>query len=235
MGRFPQPAGERGSLKWIQLLVNDFPESINKPLREACGLSSGTKLEWLSPLRRDQFAEYRDKAFLTQLSIRLEKRDLRAFWPRFGPQWDALGRSDREDIFLVEAKAHIGELLSPGTSASARSKKLIDRSLDEVQSYLGARSLVDWSAVLYQYINRLAHLYLLRTLNDVPAHMVFVYFVGDRDMQGPQTAQEWKSALQLVRGLLGLRDKHKLSEFIHDVFISVSSVKASGGRGEGAF
>lgn len=235
MGRCTQPEGERGSLKWIQLLVNDYPELIDKPLREARGLSSGTKLEWLSPLRCDQFAEYRDRAFLRQLDIRLEKHDLGAFWPRHGPQWDALGRSDREDIFLVEAKAHIGELISPGTSASAQSKKLIDRSLNEVQSYLRARSLVDWSAVFYQYTNRLAHLYLLRKLNDVPAHMVFVYFVGDRDMQGPQTAQEWRSALQVVRGLLGLRDKHKLSDFIHDVFINVSSVKVSGGKGEVTF
>jgi len=230
MGRFPQPEGERGSLKWIQLLVNDYPELIDKPLRQACGLSSGAKLEWLSPLRRDQFAEYRDRAFLRQLSILLEKRDIGAFWPRHGPQWDALGRSDREDIFLVEAKAHIGELISPGTSASAQSRRLIDRSLNEVQSYLGVRPLVDWSMVFYQYTNRLAHLYLLRKVNDVPAHMVFVYFVGDRDMRGPQTAQEWRSALQVVRGILGLRDRHKLSDFIHDVFINVSSVKVSGAK-----
>jgi len=235
MGRFPQPEGQRGSLKWTQLLVNDYPELINEPLREACGLSSRTQIEWLSPLRPDQFSEYRDRAFLGQLSIRLGKRDLGAFWPRHGPQWDALGRSDREDIFLVESKAHIGELISPGTSASTQSKKLIDSSLNEVQSFLGARPLVDWSAVFYQYTNRLAHLYLLRKLNDVRAHMVFVYFVGDREMQGPQTTQEWRSALQVVRALLGLRDKHKLSGFVHDVFINVSSFKVPGGEGEVTF
>jgi hypothetical protein len=86
---------------------------------------------------------------------------------------------------------------------------------------------VDWSKVFYQYTNRLAHLYLLRELNDVPAYMVFVYFVGDREMQGPQTTQEWKSALQIVRGLLGLRDKDKLSDFVHDVFINVSQLQGS--------
>ncbi len=31
----------------------------------------------------------------------------------------------------------------------------------------------------YQYINRLAHLYLLRVLNKIPAYLVFVYFVND--------------------------------------------------------
>jgi len=211
----------------MQLLVNDYPELINKPLREASGLSSSTQIEWLSPLRSDQFAEYRDRAFLGQLSIRLQKRDLAAFWPRRGPQWDGLARSDRGDVFLVESKAHIEELISPGTSASTQSRKLIDRSLNEVQAFLGVPMSVDWSKVFYQYTNRLAHLYLLRELNDVPAYMVFVYFVGDREMQGPQTTQEWKSALQIVRGLLGLRDKDKLSDFVHDVFINVSQLQGS--------
>lgn len=225
MGRFPEPRGQRGSLKWVQLLVNNCPELINVPLRQTCMLASATRISWLSPLRQDDFAEYRDEQFLDRLRISLERHPLGAFWPRWGPQWDALARSESGECFLVESKAHIRELLSPGTKASGQSKMLIDRSLKDVQSFLRVRPLVDWSEVLYQYTNRLAHLYLLRELNDIPGYMVFVYFVGDRDMDGPATMGEWKSAIQVVKHLLGLREGHRLSRFVLDIFIDVAQIE----------
>lgn len=231
MGRFPQLKGQRGSLRWVQLLVNDCPELINVPLRQACMLLSNTRISWLSPVRADEFAEYRDQAFLNLLGIRLEQRPLRTFWPGRGPQWDALARSDSGEVFLVESKAHVGELLSPGTKASSQSKTFIDRSLKEVQSFLGVNPVVDWSKVLYQYTNRLAHLYLLRELNDVQAFLVFLYFVGDREMDGPSTPGEWKSAIRVVKGILGLGEGHKLSKFVLDIFIDVAQIeKAAVGR-----
>jgi hypothetical protein len=131
----------------------------------------------------------------------------------------------------VESKAHVGELLSPGTKASSQSKTFIDRSLKEVQSFLGVNPVVDWSKVLYQYTNRLAHLYLLRELNDVQAFLVFLYFVGDREMDGPSTPGEWKSAIRVVKGILGLGEGHKLSKFVLDIFIDVAQIeKAAVGR-----
>ena len=230
MSRFPQLEGRRGSLKWIQFLVNDYPELINEPLREACGLSPYAQIEWLSPLRADNFAEYRDQAFLDRLSVRLKKRRLATFWSRRGPQWDALARSDRGDIFLVESKAHIGEIQFGGTKASIRSASLIDASLRATQSYLRVHTDVDyWSRILYQYTNRLAHLYLLRVLNDVPAFLVFVYFVGDKEMYGPSTQEEWESAIQVVKGVLGMPHRHRLSRYVLDIFISVDQIE----RGHG--
>jgi len=225
MGRFPQSKGERGSLKWVQLLVNECPALINSSLHNACVLSHNARISWLSPIRADKFAEYRDQAFLDLLGIRLTRRPLDTFWPNRGPQWDALARIDSGEVFLVESKAHISEVLSPGTKASSKSKMLIDKSLKEVQSYLGIHPTVDWSKVFYQYTNRLAHLYLLRELNDVPAFLVFLYFVGDREMHGPSTPDEWKSATQVVRGVLGLREGHKLSRFVLDVFIDVAQIE----------
>lgn len=225
MGRFPQVRGQRGSLKWVQLLVNDCPELIDVPLRQACRLPSNARISWLSPVREDKFAEYRDQAFLDLLGIRLEQRPLGTFWPSRGPQWDALARSDSSEVFLLESKAHVSEVLSPGTKASSQSKTFIDRSLKEVQSFLGVHPVVDWSKVLYQYTNRLAHLYLLRELNDVRAFLVFLYFMGDREMDGPSTLGEWKSAIQVVKGVLGLREGHKLSKFVLDVFIDVAQIE----------
>jgi len=226
MSRFPQPEGKRGSLKWIQLVVNNCPELINEFLKEACVLSPGTQIEWISPLRADQFAEYRDQAFLDRLSIGLEKRRLGAFWPRRGPQWDALARSNRGDVFLVESKAHVGEIQFRGTKASGGSARLIDASLKEVQSYLGVDPAIDyWSRILYQYTNRLAHLYLLRVLNEIPTFLIFLYFVGDKEMDGPSTPGGWKSAVQVVKGVLGLPKHHKLSPYVLDIFINVRHVE----------
>jgi len=225
MGRFPQLKGQRGSLKWVQLVANECPELINGSLRKACMLPSRVLISWLSPIRTDELAEYRDQAFLDLLGIHLEQRPLRTFWPGRGPQWDALARSDSGETFLVESKAHVSEMLSPGTKASSESKILIDKSLKDVQSFLGVHPLVDWSKDFYQYTNRLAHLYLLRELNDVRAFLVFLYFVGDREMGGPSTPGEWKSAIRVVKGLLGLRENHKLSKYVLDVFIDVAQIE----------
>lgn len=225
MGRFPQSKDARGSLKWTQVVVNECPELINRPLREGCTLSSDIPISWLSPIHSDDFAEYRDQAFLQLLGVHLDKRPLETFWPNRGPQWDALGRSHSGELFLVESKAHVSEILSPGTSASAKSKILIERSLKELQSFLRVSPAVDWSAVLYQYTNRLAHLYLLRELNHLRAFLVFLYFVGDREMGGPWTVREWESAIQVVRGVLGLKDRNRLSKYVLDVFIDVAEIK----------
>jgi len=225
MGRFPQSKDARGSLKWTQVVVNECSELINRPLRETCALSSDVPISWLSPIHSDDFAEYRDQAFLQLLGVHLEKRPLETFWPNRGPQWDALGRSHSGELFLVESKAHVSEILSPGTSASAKSKILIERSLKELQSFLRVSPAVDWSAVLYQYTNRLAHLYLLRELNHLRAFLVFLYFVGDREMEGPWTVREWESAIQVVRGVLGLKDRNRLSKYVLDLFIDVAEIK----------
>jgi hypothetical protein len=46
MNRIPQPAGQRGSLKWVQHSVNNHPDALNS----AIGLGL---IEWRSPLKED--------------------------------------------------------------------------------------------------------------------------------------------------------------------------------------
>ena len=159
MTRTPQPEGLRGSLKWIQRAVNRRPEVLDDTLCRRLGAASVT---WLSPHRDDAFAEYRDGAFLDLLGAGDLRDDLAAFWPARGPQWDALGRSDRGDLLLVEAKAHVGEMFSPATGASAGSRERIEAALSDTAAALGARPRASWSEVFYQYANRLAHLAFLR-------------------------------------------------------------------------
>lgn len=211
MSRVPQPQGERGSLKWIQDIIERAPNAL---------VPSGLDcIEWLSPLRSDDFAEYRDTAFLDVLGLGQHAEAIRAFWPSSGPQWDALGRSG-DTIILVEAKAHLREFFSPGTQAGPASKTVIDAALSEVKTALGARDVSDWSQLFYQYTNRLAFLWWMRS-RGIDARLLFVSFVGDVEMSGPSSAAEWKAAFTTAEHALGLNSRHALSRYVDHIYPDV--------------
>jgi hypothetical protein len=107
MGKIKQPKGEKGSLKWIQYIVNECPYVLNKQIDDPLSFSKTQPIEWLSPKVADDYSEYRDQAFLDLLGIELSKTSLKDFWPQRGPQWDTLGRVKDKAYFLVEAKAHV--------------------------------------------------------------------------------------------------------------------------------
>lgn len=215
MGRFPQRHdGVRGSLQWVQYFVNEAPDVLNA----AIGIGP---ICWCSPLSSDEYSEYRDLEVLDLLGITLPKRSLSSFWPTRGPQWDAFGRADSGEIVLVEAKAHVGELLSGESHASAaESVAQIQSSLSETAKALAATSgAVDWSKKFYQYTNRLAHAYLFRQINDIPTLLVFLYFIGDHDMNGPTDRREWDAALAVLHEALGLRGR--IPSYVKDAFLDV--------------
>jgi len=213
MKRIPQPLGDRGSLRWIQHFVNNDPGTLNS----AIGLG---KIAWVSPLKEDAYSEYRDDGALEKLEVKLTRRPLSSFWPARGPQWDALGIGPSREPVLVEAKAHIGEILSPASKASPKSLKLIHKSLRETAKGLGVvPGGVDWSRTFYQYTNRLAHAYFLRELNGIPAHLVFLYFVGDDFKDGPKTAEEWRAATAVLHEAIGLRGC--MPSYVEEIFLEV--------------
>lgn len=220
MPRISQGPGVKGSQKWIQKLVNEKPDLLNSPIRTQLDLPDTEKITWLSPIADDDYAEYQDEAFLDLLGIKLPKVSLSDFWPSRGPVWDGLGKSETEKVFLVEAKSHISEVLSPKTGARVTSLRKIKKSLDETKTFLHSNSEHDWASTFYQYTNRLAHLYLLRELNDVSAYLIFVYFLNDEDMNGPKSIDEWHGAIKLLHSFLGV-GRHRLSEFTADIFIDV--------------
>lgn len=95
----------------------------------------------------------------------------------------------------------------------------------EVKRAVGSRAAADWSETYYQYTNRLAHLYFLRNLNRIPAHLVFVYLLNDATMQGPKTAEEWAGAIRLSHAQLGIDESRLTKAFgaaVIDVFIDDS-------------
>lgn len=224
MSRYPQDSVGRGSLKDIQQLINSRSDFLNKKLSNEFNWKDTLSITWVSPLEKDEFSEYRDHDLLRVLTIENLKVDLPGFWPSKGPQWDALGKSYSGDVFLVEAKANIQELVSSATKASRPSLDLIRKSLEETKAYLRIKNNINWSGKFYQYTNRIAHLYYLRVLNNISAYLVFVYFLNDKTVSGPESIKEWQAALTIMKEYLGIR-KNSLSKYIADIFIDVNAIR----------
>lgn len=211
----------KGSQKWMQIGANDRPDVLQEALRASGAVRNEATVEWLSPLAAEDYVEYRDGAFLDLLKVELKKRDLYSFWPPRGPMWDGLARTSDGEVLLVEAKAHIAEMVSPASKASPGSLKLIEKALRETQAALAPRVDMAWHGTFYQIANRLAHLYLLRELNGVKARLVYLYFIGDQEMGGPRTRDEWEGAIRVTEVYLGL-GRHRLQKYIHNVFVDVA-------------
>lgn len=211
--RVVQPEGSRGSLKWMQRAVAEGWDDLNGPLLAA--LPGAATFKWLSPLLSDDWAEYRDGAFLDRLDLSHLKDGLRQFWPARGPQWDGLGRSNSGHIVLVEAKAHIGEFCSPPSQAAGESLARIRAALEATAAALGVNEegRADWGQHFYQYANRLAHLGWLRD-RGVDAKLALIGFVHDYDMPGRTTREAWEATYQLADHVLGLSSRHPLSRHI---------------------
>lgn len=227
--RVTQKRATRGSQMYLQQVVNEAQHLIDGAIGPDLGLAGTDTVTWLSPLKHDSYAEYRDDSFLERLGVPLA-RPLREFWPARGPQWDGLGRTGRGDLLLVEAKAHVGELLSPPCMASPAPRRRIERSLKQVKRALGVSPACDWTGPCYQRATRLAHLYLLRALNKLPAYLLFVYFLNATDVRGPGTAEHWMGAIDLLESQLRLdreRVQETLGNAVVDVFIDVRDIAAA--------
>ena len=240
-------AANRGSRRWLQVLVNCRPGLLNEAICDRLA-ESPHDIDWRSPLLSDHYAEYRDQEFVDRLASSryltqtpaqtpaqtLEpRRPLADFWPRFGPQWDGLAVTDKGQILLVEAKAHISEMVTaPSQARGEPAVRLIQESLEEIKSFLKSRAPADWSTSFYQYANRLAHLYWLRELNGLNAYLVNVFLLGDEEMIGPKTTEEWEAAIRLQEVFLGVRQPATSGYMLHpwvgayaiDVFIDTNKI-----------
>jgi len=212
--RAPQPEGSKGSLKWIQRAVERRPDLLCPP-----GIP---QVDWRSPRREDDFAEYRDGAFLDLLGLSQHRAALSDFWPRGGPQWDALGRAG-DVVILVEAKAHIAEFITPPSQASPASLAQIRCAFAAVHAAEGLAPPSDWTRCFYQLANRLAHLSFLRA-RGVPAVLLLVGFVGDTQMTGPSSGEAWDAAETAAFHALGVPNAHPLRKAVHTVHIDVSAL-----------
>lgn len=219
------PYAKKGSQRWLQLAVDRAPHVLNQPLTAALG-RPGPEVEWISPRREHRFQEFRDEDVCIRCELTTPLRRLADFWPRGGPVWDGLARVGR-DVVLLEAKAHIPEIVSPRSRAGEPARGRIVQSMREVQQSLSPKSVgyVDWTGTFYQYANRVAFLHFFREQNRQPVHLVNLYFVNAQDVHGPTSIDEWKGALTVVKSYLGL-GRHRLSKYTHDLFVAVNLIAA---------
>jgi len=224
MTQFPEGPAEKGSQKWIQKLINEKPDLLDRHLKQSLNLTEDEQIEWLSPLKKDCYAEYYDQAFLEKLGLQTKILNLREFWPKSGPRWDGLGKSSSGKVFLVEAKSHIPELISTLQAKNPKSIDKIRESLEKTKKKLGSKTDFDWSRTFYQYVNRLSHVNFLRQ-NGTCAYFVSIYFLNDLEMKGPKTVNEWKGALRLLHSCLGLKE-HVLQGLVLELFIDVNSISS---------
>jgi hypothetical protein len=192
--------------------VNEHPAV----LEDAIGVGP---IDWRSPLKDDDFAEYRDAPAFERIGANATKVPLAGFWPRGGPQWDALGHAVSGEFIIVEAKAHIPEMFSNPCGAAGNSLRRIKKSLELTHVGLRARPGLVWCERFYQYANRLAHAYWLQKLNGLPTRLVFLHFIGDSEMDGPETRASWEAAIEVVHEALGIRGR--VPRYVQDAFVDV--------------
>ncbi|MDQ6965663.1 MAG: hypothetical protein Q9M23_01925, partial [Mariprofundaceae bacterium] len=200
--------GRLGSQRLLQIAVGKYPGLLETALREAGAINADETVTWTSPLESEGFREFQDSAAMSKLgALDSLKVQLKEFWPRRGPVWDATGITSEGRAVLLEAKAHIPEAASPASGASPKSMQLIEQSLKSARKFYSPRSSSCWSGTFYQYANRLAHLYFLRELNQIPCILIFLDFINAEEMDGPSSELEWKGATRLLHATLGLPAK----------------------------
>jgi hypothetical protein len=216
-----------GSQRQIQFYVNEEPSLLNRAIEDA--FDRELRLRWVSPLKDEHYQEYKDVEFLTALGMSKHGQQLRDFWPKGGPRWDALAcvESGPGGVLLVEAKSHIPEIYAGECRAtSSTSLQLIEASLAHTKTWLGVDGTVNWqgrhryhlktterTGCLYQTANRLAHLYLFREVLGIDAWFVNLCFVEDPHSRTTQA--EWELGLAEAKRKMGI----KTVSFAADVFL----------------
>ena len=193
----------KGSMFQLQIYVNRFTDELNSAVADALDVSSD--ITWVSPLASAGYAEYRDEGFLQALGLERHRDQLTDFWPSRGPCWDGLALLENREYspLLVEAKSYPREGYSSISAKSPTSLQVIRDALTATSSWVGLHERPDsWTDGRYQAANRLAHLYFLREVLGLEAHLVFVHFVGDPTHHQTGT-EEWDQANSLMWTDLG--------------------------------
>lgn len=198
--------------------------------------TGGERLEWLDfgfskrndPLQRDR--EWTGIEFIDDQDVGRQWRD---FWPSSGSaqNYDAIGKvyqDGKPAWLLVEAKAHLGEVESTCRAKSPRSREKIGVALRKAQdSFCTSHPPIDhWLKPYYQVANRLAclHFLLQECQPSIPAHLLFLYFVGDlrADADCPQSAGEWEGVIERIANRLALDPGQPLMKRVHHLFLTVN-------------
>lgn len=200
---------------------------------------TGWNIDWLD-FHFDRKAKWPD-AELTGLEF-LDDQDVKAAWdarwptplrPKNRPfkgfhNWDAvawISDDQNRELLLVEAKAEAKEVSQGCKSGNQDNKRRIAAELERAKQRLQVRdSRGDWMEAYYQCANRLAVLTFLDEVG-IPAHLLFLYFCGDRRDAGrnsPQSAEEWEPILAGQSQHIGTIGNEALAARVHSLFLPVA-------------
>jgi hypothetical protein len=203
-------------------------QRLDQAVLEACG---GQEIDWLdfqfSSGPRWHDAEWKGLHFLPKNNAARMK--FSTTWPQTGnvQNWDAVGRiriNDKREWLLVEAKAHLEELISSCGAKPGTNRRKIEQVFKDVKQCLGVPMAADWMQPYYQFCNRIAALHTLDSCR-VPSRLLFIYFIGDwiekSSRKCPRTESDWRPAINRQAKHVMLPCKHALSSRIHKLFLDV--------------
>jgi hypothetical protein len=202
-------------------------EMLDQRVREVTG---ATAVEWLDyPFDQSRTWQDREWTGLDFLSDDAPaKAAWRSTWPQNGnaPNWDAIGRlqlGSGKAWLLVEAKGNVEELRSSCKASAHGGRPRIEAFLARTKQRLRVAAERDWLCGYYQFCNRLA---VLDLLNDhgSPAHLLNIYFVGDRGSPTrtcPRDVAAWDSALRAMEQHVGLPSGHPLASLVHKLVLPI--------------
>ena len=206
----------KGSRKWMQHIVNEHPEVINQLL--------GVELEWISPLKEENYQEYQlrspivvDKIWKTN---KLKADFHNDFWPSKGrnPEWDGIAMSN-DTLYLFEAKSHKSEVKGSNNVTNVLIKRTLKKTYEICLASNAEMNASAWEKLYYQYANRLAFLCHFKEnieRNQLPIKkvvMVFLDFVNDKmGKDSPTNKEEWMKYYETIHKELNV-DTKKLESF----------------------
>lgn len=191
----------------MQIYVARRRTELDRAILEALRNEGATfeQMEWLAPVENLKFSEPCDGRFLDLLGLSHLRSKLLEFWPKGGPRWDALALlHPGEAVLLVEAKSYPSEVHGGGCKANPIARPKIEESLHSARRWLGASTDSDWLGPLYQYANRLSHVYFLRHNCNCTAWLANICFINDP--RSRTSKEEWNVALPQLKKSLGFSD-----------------------------
>lgn len=204
----------KGSQYQLREYVNRYPNELHGAIVALFPELESRTIEWRAPLERDEYIEPQDRAFLSAIGREDLMPQLKDFWPKGGPVWDALavldpqsgGRAGRNPR---GRKGTPGGVLRRRLAGEGSECRREDPHRARADATMGGHHPDPdrWIGPLYQSANRYAHLYWLREVARVDAWLVHVLFLDD--MTHNATSRDaWDAALPQIERELGLAGVH---------------------------
>lgn len=181
------------------------------------------RLEWLSPIKKDNYREYQLNNADIIKKLGLEKGIFKDFWPSRQPQWDGIAISEKGTLYLLEAKSHLSEI----QPSNSEKQNLIRKSIDEVAERVSGITLDNdskqeaWYHKYYQIANRIVFKEKMQDLiSEIPGVkfnevvLIFLNFVNDSTWSIKEmvtSEKDWISHYDRIFSEMGL-DRNALSK-----------------------